>query len=131
MLIVFNQDGSIEHTRHAALLDLFDGERKRVTRMTDIKFDEQYQRYYIEFLTGHFAGLTLDHQPRRFVDFSSSRRRKELYELWSLFFGYHSPGIFVLMTSEFSPVLMRSYEDAVAMEVAFVDFLRESGYSMR
>ena len=126
-LIVFEPDGSIEYTRNPLVDAMFDGERKSVTRMSEIIFEEEQQQFYIRLLTGKYRGVNLCWHVPTWVD----GYEKELRDLFNMFLREHTPCIVFTASSECSYVLLETYELAVEMEVAFVTFLREQGYSMQ
>lgn len=126
MLITFDTDGSVQHTRNPALEGLVPAGHKQIVRMTDILFDDQAQLFYIQFVTGKFAESHI-----------MWRGRRELVERWREFYNHHSAALCRELvvpneqTREFrSLAYFRTYEDAVAIEIAFVDYLREQGISM-
>lgn len=126
MLLTFDKDGSVQFTRNPAALALVEGlGTLSITRMTDVRFDTVKQRFFIWFLTGDFEGRTLAWDSK-----SGDRRATILSEHFTDFWLEHSPG-FVEPLTDPAPdggfVYMRTYEDAVAIEVAFIDFLREQG----
>ena len=133
MLITLDVDGRVQFTRNPEALKLVEGLGKlAITRMSEILFDEDRQRYYIKLLTGCFA--------QHVIYWLASG---ELSRLWELFYTQHSPSLvneLCLPTADgrttmgdvyFKPVLMRTYEDAVKVEVAFIDFLREQGIAVQ
>jgi hypothetical protein len=129
MLIDFSPDGRIEFTRSPHLLALFPDDAKRIERMTDIQHDLVEQLYYIKFLRGPFADLILSWYG------SGLLRAEKLGNLWRLIASEHSSGLVrdTAVGRANHPrkfVYFRTYEDAVKVEIAFVDFLREQGYSM-
>lgn len=133
MLIDFSPDGRIEFTRNPTLLSLFPDQPKRMERMTDIRFDEQLQRHYITFLTGPsiFVGRPLSYTPRPEADgHNEGDCRSGRHKLWETFIEEYSPGLSSLFRYDGFLITFATYEDAVKVEVAFVDFLREQGFSM-
>lgn len=127
MLIQVHEDGSVDFTRNPILEKLFDGEQKIVERMTEIKFDYLRQTYYIQFLRGEFADLVL-----RWAG-AGLERADRLSALWTRFRNRRE-GAAIVFTKTVDPneakgqVEFNSYEDAVAIEVAFIEFLREQGF---
>lgn len=128
--IVIDPSGSVEYTRNPILDKLFEGERKSVTRMTNILFNEEQQQYYIKFETGPFYGITLDWfmQDSRLEDHT---RRKALRNHFERMLKECNPDIVHTKRSDCRQVLFATYELAVAMEIALVNYLRDFGYSMQ
>jgi hypothetical protein len=56
MVITFDEDGTVQFTRKPEALALFPDQRFSIERMSDIVFDEDRQRYYIQWLKGPLAG---------------------------------------------------------------------------
>jgi hypothetical protein len=136
MLMVFNADGSAEFTRNPTLLEIAPAGHLQVERMTEIFFNEVKQLWYIKFHTGDFADHYLNwvtHEP-------CPPKEYEFFLLWSEFWMDHSPGVIwdhvvrpkkTAGTNEDDRlVYFTTYEGAVAIEIAFVDMLRERGFSM-
>jgi len=122
-LIVFEPDGSIEYTRNPLADALFEGERKRVERMSIIEWSDHYQLFYIEWLTGPFKNFTFGHGPLGWKEFDLFQTfvdaNMALYEE------------LVADTRDCNQVFFKTYEGAVRFEVAFATFLREQGYSLQ
>ena len=131
-VISFNEDGSVEFTRTPELLALFEGQRMRVERMTDILFDDANQKFYIKFLKGPFKERDLKWDTVGLTQVST-----DLHRRWHDFIEENSPGLRTICLDtdvenyEYTRVLFNTYEDAVKVEIAFVDYLREQGYSMK
>jgi hypothetical protein len=118
MQIVFHDDGRIEFTRNPDLLKAVEGlGRLSISRMTDILFDEDMQRFYIWFRKGPHEGrplaITLPH-----------------YNLFAHDYGGPPVDDFQVHTEHGGFLSFATYEDAVATEVRYVEFLRDMGYSM-
>lgn len=120
MLIDFSPDGRVQFTRSPALLALFPDERKRVVRMTDIRFDEPLQMYGIVFLTGAFADrpLTSRDPEMRWGEFLEDHQ--------GCYSGCHP----LVVYAADGRIMCREYEDAVKIEVEYIDFLREQGIAV-
>lgn len=132
MLMVFNTDGSVEFTRNPSLLAIAPAGRLAVQRMTEIFFEESGQHWYIKFLTGPFHGLRLRWEDEALVHFDLGAER-ELHTHWTAF--WHDEGRALvsrctLWGVQEGIVYFNSYEEAVEVEVAFVDYLRKQGISM-
>jgi hypothetical protein len=131
MLISFSPTGSVEFTRNPTLLGLFEDERKSIKRMTTIEFDDEWQCHYVVFVSGKFKGLPLQWDVRKSDDLS-----QVMVNHWIIFSEDHSAALVEERTQPMGSigvyrgmVLFKTYEDAVAIEIAFVDYLREQGYS--
>jgi hypothetical protein len=131
MLITFDESGRIEFTRNPTLLGLFPDDQKRIERMTDIQFDLLGQFYYIKFLRGPWKGVLLKWR------YADSYSYDEIMRHWYMFYNEHSPALAHDLAGEYrgrgskksNVVQFATYEDAVKIEVAFIDYLREQGYS--
>jgi hypothetical protein len=138
MLMVFNEDGRVEFTRNSKLLDIAPPGRLVIKRMTEILFDPYKQLYYIKFLKGRFQTMTL----RWSSDYNNRVWGDQLSQLWWTFLIEHSPALarekiaygIVPKSHDVKyegPVYFNRYEDAVDIEIAFIDMLREQGFSMQ
>jgi hypothetical protein len=132
MQIVVDEGGGCEFTRSPQLLALLnDKDRKSIERMTDIRFDEQRQKYYIHFLKGPFAGkdLTVDER----LPYSVAQRLNQgLRSAFWFFIQDYSPAErdYLYLRQDTMRVMFDTYENAVKFEVMFVEFLRDIGCSM-
>lgn len=117
MLMVFDTDGSVQHTRNPKLDQLLSGQHKQVVRMTEILFFEEAQAYYIQFLTGDFAGRKVYRDEYPFIDFCSG-------------IGHDLCASLAVCKLLPQLVVFDTYEQAVEFEVAFVDYLRTIGVRM-
>lgn len=61
MVMRFMPDGSIQHTLKDTFFDPSKelGATRKIDRMTDIKYDEERQKFYVEFLRGDDNGRPL------------------------------------------------------------------------
>jgi hypothetical protein len=119
MLITFDESGAIEFTRKPELLALFPDDAKRIERMTDILFNEDYQRYYVWFKTGPAVvrERALNILLPMYNDFEME------------YGGFETP--FKIHTEAGGLITFDTYEDSVKAEIRFVEMLRDLGYSMR
>lgn len=128
MQIVFNENGTIETTRSPHTYQVLKGlGQMHIERMTDIKFNSGEGLFYIEFLTGPFAGLYLSNRPLK----SSVKGPAIGWCFMEVLRDYAPAMAGKCHIFEDSLVGFNSYEDAVAFEVIFVEYLRDMGYSMR
>lgn len=130
-VISFADTGAVEFTRNPAMLSLFEGQRVKVRRMSEILFDDSMQLFYIKFLRGPFAGCVFVWSQPEWVQ----GPEQDIASHWMAFVAEHSPGLKPLMLIAIDPmprlVCFETYEDAVKVEIAFIDYLREQGFSMR
>lgn len=110
MDIVFNADGSADFTRNPTALKVVGGIGTFVMhRMTEIYLHVPTQRYCIKFLTGPYSGQTLNRFMPVFTYFTMSDNHIENY----------------LIAYEYDNIITtHTYEDAVTLEVALVEFGR-------
>jgi hypothetical protein len=119
MQIVVDEGGGCEFTRKPHLLNLLhENDRKRIERMTDIKFDEDVQKYYITFLRGPMTSYMLG------VGYSLLRTEEFIEE----YCGGYIDG--ATIGAQNRVLYFDTYEQAVDCEVKYVEFLRDLGYSM-
>lgn len=127
MQIVFNENGTIETTRSPHTYEVLKGiGSMRIERMTDIKFNTGEKLFYIEFLTGPFAGLWLANRPLK-----SAAKGPVIGWCFSEVIRDYAPALAnTYHIFDDGIVGFTSYEDAVAFEIVFVEYLRDMGYSM-
>ena len=126
MQIVVEPNGDMNFTRKPHLLDLVgDIGRKSITRMTDIRFDERQQLFYIHFLTGPFADKDLTEHLSLREQLASNKSA-----FWYFVTEYRPGDRQTYLMPGTPTVFFGTYEAAVDFEVEFVEFLRVLGYTM-
>lgn len=131
MVVTFNPDGTAEHTLKDPWYNPAEalGAERSIKRMTDIKYDEKAQGFYITFLRGVISNWqTAD-------DFKNKTTRKlvlEGYVVQSRFeyqIGAQADIVCNRINQWFDGgvLMFKTYEDAVAYEIELVNALRKIG----
>lgn len=102
-VITINPDGSMETLRQkkGQGVDLREFGAVEMERVSEITLDDKSQKYYIRFLSGPLAGRYLSHW------------------LYSLVCGKE-----IMLMDGPTPVLFEDYEDAVGVEIEFLNTVR-------
>ncbi len=104
MIINFFPDGSVQHTLKDNVFKM--PGRRKIERVTDIRFDEREQKFYIYWRGGPFA---------------------ERVQTVAMALAYGVKGDFEMLPDATATMYFMSYDEAVALEVLMLDALRLAG----
>lgn len=120
--IVIDETGAVEFTRSAALLALFPDQDKSIKRMTEVRFDEKRQKFYVQFILGpeHGENLTVGMVYRYQGHFSGDGIT------WLMEHIARQARDMDAVFGPFSILYFDSYEDGVKAEIFMVDAMRSA-----
>ena len=129
MVITFGEDGTIQHTLKDKFFNPLSKHKKRkVTRMSEIIFDEVSQSFYIRMETPDFMTKTWS------FDFPSALTHTALEKTFGP--GYRAINELkkALLGSKRHPaeadvITFPTYEDAVDAEIAIINLIRLAGFT--